>query len=537
MITHFLLPDSKQLRLDWIDVKDQTLHLAVSLISPHSVCPDCGQESKRIHSRYIRKPADLPCSGIRVQLHLNTRRFFCDHSACPRRTFTERLPQIIASFARRTKRLIEVQQAIGFSDGGEAGARLTAKLGMPTSPDTLLRMIKAAPELNTPSPRVLGVDDWAIRKGQTYGTILVDLETHQPVDLLPDRTSDSLEKWLKAHPGVEIISRDRSQEYAKGANSGAPQAIQVADRWHLLKNLSDTVFKVLQQEHRLIQQRLSQLEKSDEIQQLSDAPRSVANESLTLAEQRRSDRIQQAHEYHQLGWTQKAIARKLNLHPKTVRRYLSGFSPRARRRRTGKPLLADYKPYLLKRWNEGAHNAAGLYREIREQGYAGETTMVRLFVMQLRQASSCQQGESSPVIDATIQIPSLRSLTWLIVKRAADRSEEAEQVLAEIISDHTKLLTTVNLAREFAEMVREQKVAELDPWLEKADRCGLRSWKNFSSKLRQDYDAVLAALTLPWSNGITEGHVNRLKAIKREMYGRANFDLLRKRVLQLSTAL
>jgi transposase len=352
------------------------------------------------------------------------------------------------------------------------------------------------------------------------------------VDLLPDRNSDSLAKWLQAHPGVEIISRDRSQEYANGATQGAPDAIQVADRFHLLKNLSDTVLKVLQQEHRLIQQRLSQLGNRDENQPLSEVPPREESDSLTLAEQRRSDRIQQAHEFHQLGWTQKAIARKLNLHPKTVRRYLSGFSPRARRRRMGKSLLDDYKPYLLKRWNEGAHNAAGLYREIRKQGYAGETSMVRLFVKQFRQATSCQSG--TPLDPASmVQVPSLRSLTWLIVKRAADRSEEAEQILAQVISDHAKLITTVNLAREFAEMVREQKAGDLDPWLEKAERCGFHSWKNFSSKLRQDYDAVQAALTLPWPNGITEGHVNRLKSIKREMYGRANFDLLRKRVLQL----
>jgi len=254
LIANFLLPDPKQLRLDWIDLENQTLHLVLSPTSLHAVCPDCCQESVRIHSRYTRKPADLPCSGFAVQLHLSIRRFFCDNPACPRRTFTERLPNIVASFARRTNRLVEAQRAIGFSDGGEAGARLTTKLGMPTSPDTLLRMINAAPEFEATRPRVLGVDDWAMRKRHSYGTILVDLERHQVVDLLPDRKPETLAHWLSEHPGVEIISRDRGQEYIDGIAQGAPQVIQVADRFHLLQNLLEVVerlFKRMPNELRL----------------------------------------------------------------------------------------------------------------------------------------------------------------------------------------------------------------------------------------------------------------------------------------------
>lgn len=200
-------------------------------------CPSCQQPSRRVHSFYTRAPTDLPLGGYRVQLQLSVRRFYCHHATCEKRTFTEQLPKLLAFRARRTHRLLAAQRSVGIALGGEAGARLLARLAMPASPDTTLRLIRKAPVATATAPRVLGVDDWAMRKGRTYGTILVDLEEHRVVDLLPDRTSKTLSSWLREHPDVEILARDRSTEYAKGASEGAPQAEQVADRWHLLLNV------------------------------------------------------------------------------------------------------------------------------------------------------------------------------------------------------------------------------------------------------------------------------------------------------------
>ena len=255
-----LLPDPSLIVFDAVEIDDadNLITCLASVTQRVALCPICMQPTSRIHSGYQRILADLPWAGIPVQFLLHVRRFFCQNDGCERKIFTERVPTVAAPWARRTQRMAEAQQAIGLAAGGSGGSRLCTALAMDGGVDLLLALIRNTQPPEHETPRVLGVDDWALRKGQTYGTILVDLEQGCVLDLLPDRTAEGLAHWLKAHPGVEIVSRDRAGAYAEGARQGAPDAIQVADRWHLLKNLTDAVYKALQKHQSAVEQMLSQ---------------------------------------------------------------------------------------------------------------------------------------------------------------------------------------------------------------------------------------------------------------------------------------
>jgi transposase len=528
-----LLPDPAELRLDHVISESQSITIVVATARPTASCPACQRPSARVHSRYVRSLADLPWSGTTVRLRLHTRRFFCSSLTCSRRIFTERLPRTAARYARRTTRLTEALQLMGLALGGEAGARLAARLGMAVSGDTLLRRIRQLTAADPPAPRVLGVDDWAWKRGHRYGTILVDLERHAAIDLLPDREAVSLERWLQAHPGVEVISRDRNNAYAEGATKGAPKAVQVADRWHLLKNLGEALERILQSQH----QHLQQAAQTAAVQTAVAVPETPAPHEVTpkplppaqhqkhRSRERRLARYEQVKTLHQQGWSQRAISLQTGLERKTIRRYLRAGAFREWATPQRHRALDRFLPYLKQRWAEGCHNAAQLWREIRQQGYPGRPGMIRQWASRLRAKGLARSPGMTPATRK--HVPTPRQVAWWLLRPEEQNAEEC-RFLAALWEQAPEVKHAAEAAREFTRLVRERDAKAWPVWQQTAAQTLLAP---FVRQLQRDEAAVQAALTHPWSNGQTEGQVHRLKLIKRQMFGRAKFDLLKKRVL------
>lgn len=524
-----LLLNTDQFEIESLVVEENEIRVGVESTAKSARCPKCQRESSALHSHYLRYPRDLAWAEWPVVVELQVKRFFCHNPGCSKRTFAEQFPDFVVRYARKTERVLRKQQRVGANVCAKIAEPLLVRDQIGISDTTINRMLRQLPDPPQEPVRVLGVDDWAKRKRQRYGTILVDLERGRVVDLLADRTVECLVPWLVQHPEVEIVSRDRSPTYADAIRQGASHAIQVADRWHLLHNASEALLKILQQEDTLIQKHLNPIPQPAPRPEFPAPPANTA-EILTAAEERRKQRMETAQELHQRGHTQKSIARQLHIHPRTVRRYLHRSSPKAPRYRTHR-LLDPFCPYLLQRWNEGCFNATQLYREIQAQGYSGSTTMVRTALQPLRTDNSLPGQAAWPREAASSSPRTLRTLNFWILQRPEDRQPEHELLLEQICAELPKLGQVISQARQFAAMLRQQSPNELSAWMEQAEASGYRVWKNFASGLRQDQDAVEAALTHTWSNGPTEGHINRLKCLKRQMYGRAKDDLLRKRVL------
>jgi transposase len=398
-----------------------------------------------------------------------------------------------------------------------------------------------------PTPRVLGVDDFALRKRQTYGTVLIDLERRHPVALLPDRTADTVAQWLREHPGVQVIARDRSQAYAEGARQGAPAATQVADRFHLLQNLREALDQVFSTHSQaldavnvLVHQQPVPL--PDGAMAVPVPPQDLSLPAQQRAVQRQGRRQAlhtQVWALHRQGWTAPAIAQQVGLSLRTVQRDLrtATFAGRQRRSDAGDSLLNPYKPYLLERWNAGCYTAMRLFRELRQRGYAGGYGVVAAYARRLRQAQGLPPGHRRPrqplpaVAEPACQPLTPRRATWLVLRREAKRTPAETQQLTQLHAQSAEVAEAIDLAQDFATLVRQRQPAQLDPWLRRATASAVDAVRRFATGLYEDYEAVKAGVTLPWSSGPVEGHINRLKMLKRQMFGRARLDLLSCRFL------
>lgn len=506
----------------------------------HPRCPECGHSAHRVHSRYSRTIADLPWGGVPVCFRVQIRKLYCDNPNCPRRIFAERLDGVARQYARRTDRQREALDLIAFALGGEAGPRLAVELGLRISPDTLLNYIRLSPEACQSMPRVLGVDDWAIRKAYSYGTVLVDLERRRIVDLLPNRSGDTLARWLQNHPGVEVVSRDRASAYAEGVERGLPGAVQVADRFHLLQNLVAVVERVLDRNRKHLQDRSPPAGEAGAAPETSvhggifgDHVRDLPREEQARRHRRldRLARYEEAADLKRKGLTLDEIADRVGLGRRTLIRWFQadGFPERKPRSDRGSPGLRPYLSYLERRWREGCRNVSRLWREIRAQGFDGSYDAVYAWSRGMRRLPEYYDGRRSPPSSRRY---SPRQAGWLFLREENLLTSGERRFLDELLGQCPDAADTYRLARGFARMVKRRESHGLEGWLRDAETSRVKEMRGFARGMRRDESAVRAALTLPWSNGQVEGQIHRLKLIKRQMYGRANLDLLRKRVLR-----
>jgi transposase len=489
---------------------------------------------------------------------LRVRRFRCRVLTCPRRTFSEAVPAFLPPRVQRTPRFTQALATLGFAVGGEAGARLARQLRLPSSGDTLLRVLRATALPPRPTPRVLGVDDFAFRRRRVYGTVLIDLERRWPVEILPDRTAESFTAWLRTHPGVEIIARDRASDYATGARAGAPTAHQVADRWHLLCNLTDALVRYIQR----ITPELRRLLAADPPRPSEDPPGTEdrptaalpptepaaptpapatapgAGESRPLPRYGRPPHSAGTHATrvanraglftlvklrYSSGHSLQQIAQETGVSTRTLRTWVrSAEVPVDQRGYCGPSKIDAYLPYLRERLAAGCTNQTRLWQEIRQQGFTGTRSLVAKWIH--------AHGTQPAAPSAPPRLPTAKALTWLVLQPPAMPSA-SERQLCQQLQQHPELQEVGALIRDFGQLLRERRGAELDGWLARASRSSSPEVRNVAAGITRDYAAVQAAFESPWSSGPVEGQVHRLKLIKRTGYGRAKFDLLRLRVL------
>ncbi|GHO77948.1 transposase [Ktedonobacter sp. SOSP1-85] len=537
-----IFPDLPHVEVEGVEIAEE-ITLTLRTTSPTAPCPSCGTVSSRIQSLYSRALRDLPSVGRPLRLILHVRRFFCKKNTCAQKIFVERLPELCHPHAQRTKRLQKALCELGLKIGGQAGADVGSELGISGSRDTILRLVRQSHPSAQSAPHVIGLDDWARRRRLRYGTLICDLELGLPIDLLPDRSVKTVSTWLLKHPSIKVVSRDGSSEYASAIQKGAPQAVQVSDRWHLVKNLAACVSVQLTQSltqlRRAEQTEAKTLDGQQPSPERQSHPRTRAEKRAQHARQaERTARYEQMMALQQQGMKSIEIAAHMGMAPRTVREWLDrGDIPYSGSRKPRTRLIDPYKTYLLERWQQGCRQGVQLERELRAKGYKGSPRAIYRYLETVDALSFSARKSGSQL--ATKPLNPLLTLsapqaTWLFFRKHEDLKEEERETLQQLRQMSPHLETAYQLVEMFLHMVRERTGEQLDAWLAAVKASHLEAFESFVTGVQQDKDAVLAGLTLPWSNGPLEGNVNRLKLIKRSMYGRAEIDLLKLRVLHHS---
>ncbi|NGO54784.1 ISL3 family transposase [Mesorhizobium camelthorni] len=517
------------------------------------ICPDCSRRTRNRHGWFNRSLQDLPVQGKTVTVKLRLSRWRCARQNCERQTFTDRLPTIASPYARRTKRVAEIVGLLGHSTGGRPGERLMGRLGMPVSDDTILRQLKrdaAAAHCNS-TIRVVGIDDWSWRRSWRYGTMIVDLERRSVVDILEDRSVTSAAQWLEQHPSVEIVSRDRCGLYAQAVRKGAPQARQVADRFHLMHNLRVAIEEQMSLSGRATGRALLPEQGIAGTQPDLDQPNATHRRRARHAHRQSWQTVfDTLHALQKEGFSCSEIARRTGYGRRSIAKWLTYDAPPDRRRAELKPTSPLYfEAFLTQCWTDGNRCGRHLFHDIKHRGYTGSFSNLERLLASWRRASRSSKGSAAPAPiichqparDAVpIRDPATGHVISPVVAAALCMKprgmltiNQARKVDALKQGSHEFALMR-SLAMRFRGILRGRELDKLDIWIDDAVNSGLVPIVRFARVLRRDISAVRNAVELPWSNGQAEGQINRLKTIKRAMYGRAGPELLRARMLPLN---
>ncbi|MEV6160309.1 ISL3 family transposase [Nonomuraea sp. NPDC052129] len=503
-MVNVLFPHLAAVEIEQVDRQDGQIRMVARTRGDPVCCPSCGMATGKVHGYHWRRLADRPVDGLPVVIELRLRRLVCINLDCARQTFHEQVPGLAGRYGRRTPGATALVIACALALAGRGGAALLATIGLLLSRTSVLSTLMALPELPSAVPAAIGVDDFAIKRGQRYATVIIDAVTHRCLDVLPDRLGVTFAHWLQQHPGVQLICRDRSTAYAAGARDGAPQAVQCADRWHLLKNLSEAIER-LALTHRGCFRDIAAGQGRDE--------------GPTV--QRTRSRYAAVHALLGQGLANNEIARRLNLALNTVKKYA-----RAQRveqviggPKRGATLVDPFRDYLRsRRAAEPGVAAWTLLREIKSMGYQGGSTLLYRYLGQGR-----AEDAQAP--------PSPRRVAIWIMTDPAHLSPGRMARLQEVLDHCLELKQATEHVRTFANLLTQRQGHRLDDWIDVVRASDLQPLRSFAEGLLIDHDAVVAGLTLPYSNGPTEGVVTKIKLLKRQMYGRAGLALLRKRIL------
>lgn len=540
MIRTSLIPSAQNFRIKKLVMQEAKIKGEIESTIKIAKCPKCQEESKNIQSRYERKIADLPWATISVELKIRVRRFCCRNQKCNQKIFSEPLSEVAGRYRRKTIALEAVLSLIAKAEGAEQASITAIKLGVNISPDTMLRLLRRQEIKKYPTSeiKVVGIDDWAIKKGNKYATIIVDLEKRKPLELLPDTEPKTVEKWLKAHPNIEVISRDRGNNFIEAASKAAPQAQQVADRWHLFHNLMEALINTVKRNNKVLKEAAKEMSmimatsSNVEVTSLTTLPKSPGQVAKSQKQrQYRMSKYEQTKVLHKEGLSIAAIAKQVGSHRETIRNYIRSESFPERLLPAPKPnkKIEGYLSYLQLRWQQGCYNGRQLFREIEKRGYSGSKNLVYKYMKSWRRflPEEFKRLRSSPSFSPLTP----KQVAWLLIKEMKDLEDEEKSYISIILRLNPEIKKGQLLAKYFHNLIKKDKETSLDDFLKQVKENSIEEFDSFAKGLIKDEKAVRAAFSSSWSNGQVEGQINRLKMIKRQGFGRAKLDLLQARFL------